>query len=391
MKRADIDWHAAGGAVRDLLLGRKRRDVDFVCLSSPSGFIQSNPDARKIENAAQRIYLVNGQECGLLDAPLGQEDEVLAADVSRRDFTINALLLSPEGVLRCHPDSIEDLRRGVIRPVSAKALLDDPVRVLRAARFRAEFPDFSLHADAMRQMRQAAALGLLRSIAPEQIGRESLKACAAPKPGAFLRCLAEAGALAPWFLELAEGGDKIAGPPAYHQANVLEHTAQTMDAAADLCRELGLGEQRLTALAVWMALCHDLGKCATPREELPRHIGHERRGAALAQKLGERLRLPAVFCKAGKLAAELHMKAALYAVLRPGVKVDMLMKTRQAGVDLPFFIAVAADSGQNRLPETMQRDLARILEVKLPPHWTNKGKASGERLRQMRCQVLAAR
>ena len=142
MKNTKIEYHAAGGAVRDLLLGRRRRDVDYLCLGNESDFIHSNPGARKIEKGNASLYLVKGQEYALLDAPEDERESLLEKDISRRDFTINAMLLSSDGLVRSHPDSFEDLRQGVIRPVSSSALFDDPIRVLRAARLSAELPGF---------------------------------------------------------------------------------------------------------------------------------------------------------------------------------------------------------------------------------------------------------
>lgn len=391
MKKTDIECYAAGGAVRDLLLGRRRRDVDYVCINGQKNFIQRNPGARKIENGISTHYLLNGQEFSFLAPVPGREKTALAADLLRRDFTINALLLSPHGVIHAHPSAFADLGRGIIRPASPSALFEDPVRVFRAARFSAEFPDFSLHEDCLEQMRSVARRGLLDSIAAEQVGKECLKACGAVNPGNFLRILRDTGCLAPWFAEFARGGSLPAGPPAFHDGTVLEHTAEVMDRTAAIRAEYGPGQVGHSAsLAAWMALCHDLGKCATAPEVLPRHLGHENRGAGMAYLLGKRLRLSNQYCKAGQLASELHMKAGRYADLRPGTRVDLLIRLHGASMALPFFILVAADSAQSHLPGLMGAELDRILAVKLPSQWRNKGKASGEYLRQMRCKAITA-
>ena len=386
MKKSLARCHAAGGAVRDILLGRRRRDVDYVCLGSPEEFIQRNPTARKVENSLYCLYLLNGQEYVFFEAPPGREEPVLAKDIARRDFTINALLLSPEGLLRSHPETFADLRDRVIRPASSKALLEDPVRVLRAARFTADLPEFALHAESLDQMRQVVEKGLLASIAPEQAGRECLKACMTLRPGNFLRALQEANALLPWFQELAP-------PNGEAYADVIDRAARNMDATAEFAEQSQLGQKNKNwpALAVWLSLCHTLGTCATP-EQLTRSADRDVQSQEpQARTLGERLRLPSLFCKAGALAAGASVRTASYERLSPGDKVDLLIRLHTMHVAMPFFVALAANWEQYHLPDVMRQDLERILPVKLSLQWRNRGKISGERLKHMRCAVIADR
>jgi tRNA nucleotidyltransferase (CCA-adding enzyme) len=230
----------------------------------------------------------------------------------------------------------------------------------------------------------------LKCIAAEQVGNETLKACYGNKPGAFLRTLCQGSCLAPWFVEFAATANLPAGPPAYHDASVLEHTARIMDAVAeDYARNRPNSAER--ALAVWMALCHDIGKTTTPEDTLPKHHAHEKQGEALAVALGTRLRLPAIFIKAGALAARQHMKAAQYAGLRPGTKVDMLLSLYTATLLKPFAYMIAADAGLPELPALLEQDMARLLAVKLPEQWQGLGEASGMRLRELRCQALLSK
>ena len=386
MKKSHAHCHAAGGAVRDLLLGRRRRDVDYVCLGRPEKFIQRNPAARKIENSLYCLYLLNGQEYGIFEAPPGREEHILAKDIARRDFTINALLLSPEGLIRSHPETFSDLRDRVIRPASPNALLADPVRVLRAARFSAELPEFALHAESLAQMRQAVENDLLTSIAPEQAGRESRKVCMAPRPGNFLRALKEANALLPWFLELA--------PPSVAAcANGIERVARNMDATAEFAElsQLGQKNKNWPALAVWLSLCHTLGARTTPKQLTRSADSPTQSQGSPARTLGERLRLPSLFCRAGALAAEVGVRAASYEQLSPGDRVDLLMRLHNMHVAMPFSVALAANWRQYHLPDVMRQDLERILPVKLSSQWRDRGKISGERLKQMRCAVIANR
>lgn len=411
-------FYTAGGAVRDILLGNPMRDADFVFTGPEEKFILRNPAARKTKEYPHPIYLLHGQEYSPLNPRLPLR-EALAEDLRLRDFTINALLLSEEGVLHAHPFALADLCMRVIRPASDTSLRDDPIRAFRAARFAACMPGFHLHAETVAQMRRLgetnrdsapAALpesppavpgahaaptppedsqnGRLSSIAAEQAGNELRKACLGGMPGHFLRALHQGNCLKPWFTEFAHATTIPAGPPQFHTANVLEHTAQVMDASARLCKNDGIsGRER--SLAVWMALCHDIGKTTTPADLLPHHYGHDTAGEALARRLGERLRLPALFIKAGALAARLHMKAGSYKKLRPGTRVDLLMTLHNACLFTPFSRMAAADSGCFDLPECMEGERARILAASLPTRWRNRGKESGNRLRELRAMLLA--
>lgn len=384
-----MKYYIAGGAIRDLLLGRSLRDIDYVFDAPESDFIQRNPSARKLQSGGKTLYLLDGQEYSPL--PPGPTREArLAQDALLRDFTINALLLSPDGVLHMHPQSLDDLRHGLLRPVAASSLADAPVRAFRAARFFAMLPDFSLHAETLRQM-DGLGEKELGDIAPEQCGAETMKACRCPRPGNFLRALSSGNCLKPWFTELANAASIPAGPLKYHPSSVLEHTAHLMDTVAQTLSAVGASQNANTRpLAVWMALCHDLGKTGTPPETLPKHIGHEERGAEYAARLGTRLRLSNLFIKAGVLAARLHMKAGRYAELRPGSKVDLLAAVHNAGLTEPFWVLAAADSGAPGLPEIAKADLARILAVRLPDDLCNCGELSGNRLRELRCAALAS-
>ncbi|MDL2207860.1 HD domain-containing protein [Desulfovibrio sp. OttesenSCG-928-F20] len=375
-------YYVAGGAVRDLILGRALRDVDYVFEGADELFIQMNPSARKIKGMIPPLYLLGGQEF----SPLPEGSDARMQNIYDRDFTINALLLDQNGLIRAHPLCFSDLRQELIRPVAPSSLCSSPVRALRAARFTATLPGFDLHSESLQQMR-SLPLDALKSIAAEQAGRETMKACLGDTPGNYLRSLERGGCLAPWFEEFAEAGRISAGPPPWHEESVLEHTALVMDAVALACNSDKLA-QRDRQMAVWMALCHDLGKCATPPELLPKHHGHEQRGEGMALELGKRLRLPAPFVRAGALAARLHMKAGRYKELRPGSKVDLLMQAHAAGMALPFFYLAAADSGQLWLPAALRSDLERLLAVSLPEEKRNLGAASGAWLRELRCRCL---
>lgn len=366
--------HLVGGAVRDLLLGRAVTDRDYLVTgAAPEEFLARHPGACKAGKAFP-VYLYQGCEYAW---PRG---ETVEDDLAGRDLTINALALDASpgcvGELRMHPQALSDLKHGILRPASATSLADDPVRAFRAARFAAALPDFSPHPSLLQQMRALAASGALAKIASERVCAETRKALAAPRPGRFLDLLHHGNCLSPWFEELANADAIPAGPPGYHDKSVLGHIRRVMDKLA--------GDEP----AVWMGLCHDLGKTLTPESEWPHHHGHDKRGAAQARRLGARLGLPNRFIKAGELAASLHMKAARYAELRPGSKTDLLLPLHKYNLRELLFKLVAADQNHDYL-EDSRRDLDALLAVHLPEEDQNQGAASGEKLRLLRCEALA--
>lgn len=363
-------WYVVGGVVRDLLIGRVPRDMDFAFSGGVEAFVQILPRARKVGRSVD-VWLVDGMEFRPLQGA-AIEDDLLT-----RDLTVNALAVGEAGLLHAHPDALADLRDGVLRPASASAFARDPVRVFRAARMAAELPDFSVHGETLRQMRELGNSDALAAVPDERVGREVLRAMAASRPSRFLDVLDQGACLVPWLAELAGSGGIPAGPAPWHDTSVLAHSGAIMDAVAG------------NPLAVWMALCHDLGKVSTEPGLLPHHYGHELRGELAADALARRLRLPSRYRRAGALAARLHMKAGRYRQLRPGTRRDLLWQVHAAGLDEPFWRMVSADSGTD-LTNLAAAEREVILAVRLPAAWQGRGEASGLHLRQMQCEALAA-
>lgn len=377
---ATMALYRVGGAVRDLLLGRKPADYDFAFDGSTAQFIASHAGARVVGKTV-RVCLWQGQEYMPL---IGGS---LAADLASRDLTINALALEDNGVLHAHPQALHDLAQRILRPASATALQDDPARVFRLARFAACLPEFTLDATAIFQMRALAHSAALCALPAERIGREVLKALHAPAPSRFLTTLAAGGLLQPpaqdhastgWFYELYHCDTIPAGPVPWHKGSVLAHTGRVMDACAG------------DSLAVWMALCHDIGKMHTPADHLPHHYQHEKIGQAYALSLGQRLGLPKKYIHAGELAARLHMKAGMYECLRIGTRRDLLWQVHCAGMSQPFWRMVDADSKKQHSVRALA-DEQRICAITLPAAWQNQGAASGRHLRELQCLALSRR
>lgn len=358
-----------GGAVRNTLLGLPVRDRDYLVLDATvEQFLAAHPTAKPVGKTFP-VFILDHQEYSFPRAATLEEDLTL------RDFTMNALAMDDSGRLFCHPQALEDIQARVIRPASAHSLPDDPLRAIRAARFAAQMPGFSAHPELIDAMRAVADSDGLAAPYAERVGQEVQKAIAGERPGEFLRVLDRGECLAPWLAELAGASAIPAGPPKYHDASVLEHTARVMDRLAG------------DPLSVWMALCHDLGKATTPADVLPRHLGHDQRGEALAQTLGERLRLPTRLIRAGADAARWHMVAGNYPDLRESTRVDLLTRLKSRGVLREMFRLEQADKARDH-SALAQADLAAILAVKLPPEDCGLGQLSAEKLRNLRIQAL---
>lgn len=364
-----VQIYLVGGAVRDQLLGRAIKDRDYVVIGGDEIALRQHLPGVKCVGRRHRVYLHRGAEYTLSAAPN------IEADLLGRDLTINALAKGSDGHLVGAPNALKDLRSGVLRPVALENFFNDPLRVVRAARFSALLPEFKIDAALKRAMRVVGASGRLGEVSAERVGNEVQAAMAAPRPSNFLRLLAGTQTLMPWF-EAWRAADTIpAGPPAFHEGSVLDHTMAVMDRLAG------------NALTVWMGFCHDIGKTVTDPDHLPRHYGHEHRGEHLARALGERLRLPQRFIRAGAAAARWHMIVGCYAQLRSGTKVDLLLNLQRLKL-IPEMMALGAADKPGVDLNHMAVDLETILAVHLSADELGRGPRTGALLRQRRCQAL---
>lgn len=361
--------YLVGGAVRDQLRGVEPVDLDYVAVGGDERELRGRVPGLTRVGQDIPVFVRGGAQYTL------SEFATIEEDLGSRDLTVNALARSESGEVVAHAQALSDLRDKILRPVAAANFLADPLRAIRAARFAAVFPGFTVHPDLLRAMREVSTKALER-VAAERVGQEVLKACAAPAPGNFLRILQVGDSLVPWLAEFYGAHLLPAGPPLFHEASVLEHTARVMDRCAG------------DALGCWMALCHDLGKTVTRRELLPHHHGHEEVGADMAEVLALRLRLPNRFRTAGRLAARWHMAAGRYADLRPSTRVRLLLELDKAGVIRSFFRLVAADQGGESLERAL-RELSVIKSVRLPEKHRDLGPRSADILLQLRCEALA--
>ena len=285
---------AVGGAVRDELLGLPVQDRDFVVVgASPDdmlarGFRPVGKDFPVFlhprtheEYALARTERKAGhgyKGFAIHAAP----DVTLEEDLARRDLTINAIARADDGSLIDPFHGVADIRARVLRHVGP-AFVEDPVRILRVARFAARFTDFSIAPETLALMREMVAHGEADHLVAERVWQELSRGLMEEAPSRMLTVLRDCGALAVVLPEV----ERLWGVPQraeYHPEICTGiHLMMVLDMAA-----------RLNApLAVRFAcLTHDLGKATTPAHVLPRHIGHEERSAQLLKGLAARLRVP---------------------------------------------------------------------------------------------------
>lgn len=290
--------YMVGGAVRDKLLGRPVNDRDWVVVGATpeqmlaQGYLPVgrdfpvflHPETRE-EYALARTERKSGRGYrGFVvhSAP----DVTLKEDLSRRDLTINAIAASvdgtgAEGIFDPYSGA-QDIETRVLRHVT-DAFREDPVRILRVARFAARFTDFSVAPETMQLMREMVEHGEVDHLVPERVWQELARGLMEDKPSRMFEVLRECGALQVLLPEVA----RLWGVPQradYHpEVDTGVHLMMVLDMAARLSAPLTV---RFACLA------HDLGKGTTPADVLPRHIDHETRSAELLKDVAERLRVP---------------------------------------------------------------------------------------------------
>ena len=236
-------------------------------------------------------------------------DITLEEDLSRRDLTINAIAQTEAGDYVDPYGGIDDLKNGILRHVS-EAFAEDPLRVLRVARFAARYAKlgFQVHPETMALMARLAASGELATLTPERIWKEMCRALTEPKPSEFFNVLRDCGALKVIMPEL----DVLFGvlQPARHHPEI--DTGVHVMMAIDIARET-FDNPTVT----WGALVHDLGKGITPQEEWPKHIKHEINGVPLVEQVAQRFKVPRDYTDLGKLVAEHHLRCHKLLDMRP--------------------------------------------------------------------------
>lgn len=317
--------YTVGGAVRDQLLGLPVKDRDYVVVGATPeqmlalGYRPVGKDfpvflhpCTHEEYALARTERKSGKGYkgfSVYAAP----DVTLEDDLARRDLTINAMAEDEDGELIDPYGGQEDLARRLLRHVGP-AFVEDPVRILRLARFAARF-DFAVAPETLALCREMVALGEVDHLVAERVWAELAKGLMEDRPARMLQVLRDCGALARLLPEL----DALFGvpqPPQHHpEVDTGLHMLLVLDYAA------AQGWPLDTRFA---ALCHDLGKGNTPEAEWPRHIAHEQRGVALVEALCERIRVPNDCRELALLVCREHGNIHRARELRPETVVELL-------------------------------------------------------------------
>ncbi|MBE5203570.1 multifunctional CCA addition/repair protein [Pectobacterium sp. FL60-S17] len=313
--------YLVGGAVRDSLLGLPVTEKDWVVVGATP------------ENLLEQGYQQVGKDFPVFLHPVSHDEYALARterksgkgytgfvchaapdvtleqDLLRRDLTINAIARTERGDLIDPYHGRRDLENRVLRHVS-DAFSEDPLRVLRVARFAARFAHlgFQIAEETMALMQTMAHEGELAYLTPERVWKETEKALGTSSPDVYFQVLRDCGALAVLFPEI----DNLYGVPApakwHPEIDTGIHTMMTVAMSARLSPEIDVR---------FATLCHDLGKGLTPPELWPRHHGHGPAGVKLVEALCQRLRVPNPIRDLAKLVAEYHDLVHTVQVLQP--------------------------------------------------------------------------
>lgn len=399
--------YLVGGAVRDALLGLAPGDRDWVVVGeSPesmaaAGFRPVGADFPVF------LHPRTGEEYALArterkSAP-GYKGFVFHADpgvsleqdLARRDFTINAIARDAEGALIDPFHGQTDLQARVLRHVSP-AFAEDPVRILRAARFMARFAPlgFSIAAETLRLMQDMVAAGEVDHLVPERIWQEVRAGLASPAPSAFLQTLRACGALAVLLPEV----DALYGIPQRVEFHPEVDTGRHIEMVCDMAARLAPGD----ALIGFAALLHDLGKGLTPPEQWPKHIAHEHLGLAPVQAVCARWKVPSEYAAMAAHACREHLNVHRLQELRPETLHDLLARIdafrRPERVAQLALICESDKRGRLGMTEDsytngnlLQRCFlaaAAVRAAQLPGN--PAGPAIGEALRKARIEAIAA-
>ena len=346
-----IQTYTVGGYVRDQLLGINSKDKDWVVVgASPEQMLEQgytavgkdfpvflHPDTKE-EYALARTERKTA--AGYTGFSFNTDSSVtLEEDLARRDLTINAIAQDENGNLIDPYNGQQDIKDRVLRHVSP-AFVEDPLRVLRVARFAARFArlGFTIADETLFFMQQIAQSGELEALVAERVWQELHSTLQTANPEVFFEILRDCNALQVLFPEL----DRLFGipqPEQYHpEIDTGVHTLMVLQQAVKLTEEVDVR---------FAALLHDLGKGLTPKEEWPRHVNHEQRGIKPVKQLCERFKVPKAFRELALIVTEYHLIYHRVEELKPATVVkylQLLDAFRRPERFEKFLLACEADS-----------------------------------------------
>jgi tRNA nucleotidyltransferase (CCA-adding enzyme) len=397
--------YLVGGAVRDALLGQAVKERDWVVVGAtredllrlkyrPVGRdfpVFLHPETHE-EYALARLERKVSPGYRGFTVEFGP-DVTLEEDLARRDLTINSMAQAADGTLVDPYGGRRDLDARVLRHVSP-AFVEDPVRVLRVARFAARFAPlgFRIASETLDLMRAMVDRGEVDALVAERVWQETEKALREPKASEFFRALRECGALARIYPEI----DALFGvpqPAEWHpEIDTGVHTLMVLDQAASLSPDLKVR---------FAALVHDLGKGTTPPQQWPGHRGHEERSVSLIEALAERLRVPGDYRELSVIVARYHGNVHRAAELKPSTILEFLERAdafRRPERFAQVLLACEADSrgraGLENLPYPQRpylqaaRDAAAAIKPSPQDVAVHSGEKIAELLRRRRLHAI---
>ena len=403
-----MDVYLVGGAVRDALLGRAVTERDYVVVGATPEQMRAQGFRPVGKDFPVFLHPGTGDQYALARTErktgagyYGFEtrfspDVTLEEDLARRDLTVNAMAQAADGTLVDPHGGRRDLEARRLRHVSP-AFVEDPLRVLRVARFAARFAPlgFRVAPETLDLMRAIADSGELASLVPERVWVETERALGESRPAVYVEVLRACGALEAVFPEI-ERLFGVPQPEKYHpEVDAGEHTLQVLEVASELTPD---------TVVRFAALVHDLGKGVTPPEEWPRHIGHEHAGVDVIARLCARLKVPSEHRDLAVLASKEHQRVHRAAELRPDTVLGVLESTdafRRPDRFEKLLLACEADA-RGRGPELRERPYeqgrlwrewhAAAAGVRLDPKTfeNERGPDIAQRIRRARLEAIRA-
>jgi tRNA nucleotidyltransferase (CCA-adding enzyme) len=402
-----MEVYLVGGAVRDRLLGRPVHERDWVVVGARPEELERDGFVPVGREFPVFLHPETHEEYALarLERKVGlgyrgfttqfAPDVTLEEDLKRRDLTINAMAETPSGEIIDPYGGRQDLEARLLRHVS-EAFVEDPVRILRVARFAARYAElgFRVADDTLALMKRMTESGEVDALVPERVWQETERALGETRPDVFFETLRACGALAKIFPEI-QALYGIPQPPRWHpEIDTGVHVMLVVRYAASI------GAATIVRFA---ALMHDLGKALSPPEKWPSHRGHEEAGVPLIEDLCDRLKVPNGYRELAVLTARHHASVHRAAELRPATLLKLLETVdafRRPERFRELLLACESDArgraGLENQPYPQAgylqraRDAAAAVTLSDEERQSLKGPFLGERLREKRLAAVTA-